>query len=110
MFTVEIAGVLHNDPLGPRRLTDWFQNLATHRIAPAFIAVEWDEETWRSVIAQRTTLEELVLSHLPESTAHFAATLSRGLGYEADCHQGAFPEARVLWLDSGRVAPTGSVK
>jgi hypothetical protein len=112
MLTVElqIAAILHFDPLCRSRLRSWLKNLSTEkREPPGFIAIEWDREIFEQVKQQRPVLQHMIEQEWPGAPEDFVKALSEAMGFEADTHQEVFPHVETIWLDQGREVPDSSV-
>ena len=99
-----VAGVIHHDPLGPDKLTDWLRTLRqAHADPPAFIAVEFASYVFQQIREQRGTLEQLAQREWPEASPELIRALAPSLAYEADTHPEVFRQhIEVLWLDEFR--------
>jgi hypothetical protein len=101
---LQIAGIVHQDPLGRRRLNTWIDRaFSLSDQAPAFIAVEWDKRMLASVLAERSRLEELARETWPTAPASFLAELVAAVAYEGEVPISSHPNVDVLYLDEGRV-------
>jgi hypothetical protein len=100
---LQIAATNHFDPLCPIRLKDWLRRQQeAHALAPEFVAVEWDRDTFEKVRAQRPDFRALVIKAWPSISPFFADALTATIAFEGDTHLSIFPEAEILWLDAGR--------
>jgi hypothetical protein len=99
-----IAGGVHEDPLGRRKIEGWLKRIQEDKgEPPAFVAVEWDLDIFRRVEATRNSLRQRVQSEWPDFTVEFWECLSHTLAYEADAHRSVVPDLEeTLWLDQGR--------
>ncbi|MBI2907265.1 MAG: hypothetical protein HYX92_06375 [Chloroflexi bacterium] len=100
------AGVCHYDPLCRGRLVEWLNRLRNNppipAVGPAFVAVEWGQEVFQAVKAQRRLFRELAAKTFPSLPAASLPVLERALAFEADAHLEVFPDTKTLWLDEGR--------
>ena len=100
---LHIAGFKHFDPTGRTRLRQWLEQLSTeHTEPPAFVAVEWDEDLFGEVKAQRASFRNLITQEWPFASPGLLDELELSLGYGGDTHTGVFPDVPVIWLDQGR--------
>jgi hypothetical protein len=98
-----IAGINHDDVMGAVRLSKWLREVKTaEERAPAFVAVEYDKQIFRSIQAQRPTLRRLAAETWPTAPSSFLKTIEDSLAYEGDLHETIFPGADTIWLDQGR--------
>jgi hypothetical protein len=98
-----IAGVIHFDPLGRAGLRRWLRRcFAVEGGPPAFVATEWDQNTFAEVRRQRAEFHDLAQGEWPHASPKALRILELSLGYEADTHVELFPDVEVLWLDEGR--------
>jgi hypothetical protein len=99
-----IAGVCHFDPTGRARLLEWLEQLSEeHSEPPAFVAVEYDSDLFTKIKAQRARFRCLLTEHWPHAMPDFLDELELSLGYEGDTHERVFPDARIIWIDQGRM-------
>lgn len=101
MFEViEVAGVLHADPLGLDRLRRWLLSLSfTDQPTPGFVAVEYKCSHLSQIVRQRTTFRELVEGQWPFLRPEDHTMFERSLGHDGDAHSDIFPYFETLWLD-----------
>ena len=102
-MTLYIAGINHFDPLARERVSSWLCSLSTRQSGfPSFVAVEFAEEHFRALRAQRAQYREWIRRewpHVPDSDLeHF----ERSLGYDGDSFEQCYSGPDVLWLDEGR--------
>lgn len=101
-----LIGVNHSDPLHRRELLCRIRTLAEQNPgAPAFIAVEYDEDTFEWIVKQRPKFRLLLKEKWPDLTVDELDNLEKSLAYDGDSHLDIFPEAQTVWLDSGRPFP-----
>jgi hypothetical protein len=99
-----VAGIIHYDPLGRRRLRQWLSELLSqHNEPPSFVAVEWDSGHFGKIVAQRSRLADLVRAHWTAATEEFIQGLADAAGYEGDSHIPLLSDVETVWLDEGRV-------
>jgi len=107
---LKIAGIVHNDLLGRERLRAWLRGIkASERTPPAFVAVEYDQNMFRQLAAQRPTLRALAREEWPDSSESILDTIENSLCYEGDVHEGVFPGVETVWLDKGRTVKDPTV-
>lgn len=100
---LKIAGIVHNDVLGRERLFKWLQEAkTTEESLPAFIAVEYDEEIFRRIRAQRPVFRRLAVEAWPGVPSSVLKAIEESLVYEGDLHETVFPGIETAWLDQGR--------
>lgn len=100
---LRIAGVVHNDVLGRERLFKWFQEVkAVEETPPAFVAVEYDEEIFCKIRAQRPILGRLAANVWPNALSSVRKAIEESVAYEGDLHETVFPGVDTVWLDQGR--------
>ena len=105
-FDLYLIGVNHFDPLQRRELLCLIHTLAEENHgAPVFIAVEHDKDIFEWIVRQRRTFRSLLKKEWPDLTVDELDVLEKSLAYEGDSHLDIFPEARTVWLDSGRPFP-----
>ncbi len=98
-----IASINHNDVLGRQRLIEWLKQKSDIESGlPEFVAVEWDNDIFSCVKAQRTLIGELVRKEWPSVSSSFVQAIQQSLAYEGDTHKDVFPSVKTIWLDSGR--------
>ena len=109
---IHIAGVVHNDPLGPERLKSWLRGLPERSANPPdFIAVEYASTDFLKIRDQRDASTEIAGRIWPEAPQALVDALAPSIAYEADAHQEIFPDLEVLWLDEFREdRPPGAVE
>ena len=99
-----IAGIIHCDVLGHRRLIEWLkQKSAIESGAPEFVAVEWDKDMFSLIKAQRNLVGELARKEWPTAPNSFVHVIQQSLGYEGDTHKEVLPSVETVWLDNGRI-------
>jgi hypothetical protein len=102
-MNLHIAGFNHFDPAGRTRLRGWLDRLsAEHSEPPAFVAVEWDQQNFADVKAERALFRKLMQRQWPEAAPDLLDELELSLGYGGDTHTVLFPDVPVVWLDQGR--------
>lgn len=100
---LRIAGVVHNDVLGRDRLLNWLQEVkAIEETRPAFVAVEYDEEIFCKILAQRPVLGRLAAKVWPNAPSSVHKAIEESLAYEGNLHETIFPGVETVWLDQGR--------
>jgi hypothetical protein len=100
---IEVAGVVHEDPLGLERLKRWLSSLGfTAESKPAFVAVEYDPFYLSRLVAERSSFRTLVEREWPFLSKEDYTTLEKSLGYDGDAHVDIFPNSETIWLDEGR--------
>lgn len=100
---LKIAGIVHNDVLGRERLLKWLQETkTTEKSPPAFIAVEYDQEIFRRIQAQRPVFRRLAAEAWPGAPSSVLKAIEESLVYEGDLHETVFPGIETVWLDQGR--------
>jgi len=101
MFEViEVAGVLHADPLGLDRLRSWLSSLSfTDQSTPGFVAVEYKCSHLSQIVRQRTTFRELVEGQWPFLRPEGHTMFERSLGHDGDAHRDILPYFKTLWLE-----------
>ena len=101
---LRIAGINHNDILGPQRLFAWYEELKSVEYqSPSFVAVEYDELLFRQIKMQRPTMRRLVTERWPDTNDEILLILENSLVYEGDLHEQVFLGVDTLWLDKGRI-------
>jgi len=103
--TLRIAGINHFDPTMRSELIQWLNSCSKRFGTPKFIAVEWDNEVFDGVRAERQQFRRLLAEAWQWISKSHLDTLTISLGYEADAHSDIYPDVEVLWLDQGRVYP-----
>ena len=97
-----LAGINHNDPLGRDSIYHWLKGIK-EATPPAFVAVEWGEQVFKLLEANRLRLRIELGVRFPDVESDVIQTLADALAYEGDSHKGMYPDADVIWLDSARV-------
>jgi hypothetical protein len=97
-----VIGIVHFDPLGHNKLLAVMKDISSANFFPDSIAVEWDENTAKTLIESRNLFRAYMLEKDPELSEHYITAFSDALAYEADTHKEVFPDLAVLWLDEGR--------
>ena len=65
---LKIAGINHNDILGPQRLLQWLEDLKVNEdTLPEFVAVEFGQEHFPSIKLQRPLMRKFVLEAWPDT-------------------------------------------
>jgi hypothetical protein len=99
-----IAGINHNDILGPRRLFQWLEHVkASHDRLPEFVAVEFGQEYFPSIKSQRPLMRKLATETWPDSPVEIQILFEEALLFEVDLHTKLFPTVETIWMDQGRV-------
>ncbi|HYR88455.1 MAG TPA: hypothetical protein VE422_30530 [Terriglobia bacterium] len=97
-----LAGINHFDPLSRERLREWFERISNNTGAPRFLAVEFREDVFLQVRAQRERFRQLLKEQWPQMSEALVNTLVLSLAYEGDTHLEIFPAVEVLWLNQHR--------
>lgn len=101
---MEIAGILHFDPLCKQRLIRWLKEQALLPDVPLeFVAVEWDNELFELVKSQRLLMRKLVEETWLDAQPSFLDVFAEALAFEGDTHLKVFPTVETLWLDQRRI-------
>ncbi len=101
-YVLRIAGINHKDPAMRQRLIELLTDYYGKYETPDFIAVEWDEDVFKAVMAKREEFRGLLKEEWPNITEKLLNTLVQSLGYEGDAHLGVYPNVDTVWLDQGR--------
>ncbi|MBI3609552.1 MAG: hypothetical protein HY204_02485 [Nitrospirae bacterium] len=97
-----LAGVNHHDPLGRRDLKQWLRKLNDKNAGPpAFVAVEYDEDRFGRIIAQRERFRGLLQGQWHSLSSAELDILESSLAYEGDTHREIFSDVEILWVDIG---------
>lgn len=100
---LRIVGIVHNDLMGRKRLLKWLREMKDlEEVPPVFIAVEYDENIFGQIRAQRSMLMRLAKETWPSSSKSVLKEIEDSLGYEGDLHEDVFPGIETVWLDQGR--------
>ena len=100
---LRIAGIVHNDLCGRKRLLKWLRETKDlEEVPPVFVAVEYDESIFGKIRTQRSVLKTLAAEAWPGSPQLVLKAIEDSLGYEGDLHEGVFPGIETVWLDHGR--------
>jgi len=100
---LRIAGIVHNDLMGRKRLLKWLREMRDfEEVPPVFVAVEYDESIFGKIRAQRSVLRRLAAEAWQGSSQSVLKAIQDSLGYEGDLHEGVFPGIKTVWLDQGR--------
>lgn len=102
MSVVIIVGVNHFDPLGPRKVRKYLDEIKAQGFCPEYVCVEWKKEIADEVIKQRIEFGDMVKSRFPNIRDEDALEFEKSLAYEADSHVDTFPEAGIIWLEANR--------
>lgn len=97
-----IAAINHFAPLCRTELLNWLERLRREDGQPIFIAVEWSQEIFQQVLAQRDRFRQLLRQQWPEMSEGVREALVLSLAYEGDTHREVFPDTEILWLDDHR--------
>ena len=101
-----IAGINHQDVLGPEKLKKWLQKFSKVKINPPdFIAVEWDEGIFNQIKTQRHRIRKYAKAEWPEATSDFLDKIESSLAFEGDSHRDIFAGAETVWLNRGSNPP-----
>lgn len=104
-----MVGVNHFDPLGRADLLARLRELAaTHSDLPTFVALEYDQQQFGTLAAQRPHFCKVLRDACPDLSDDELNTLVSSLVYEGDAHREVFPATPALWLDEGRVLDSDS--
>ena len=110
-MTLFIAGVNHFDPMGREHVANWLCSLADrNRSPPSFIAVEFDEDLFRMLSAQRAQYRRCIHALWPGIPEADLDQFEQSLGFEGDTHLECFYSTDMIWLDQGRTLPPGTVE
>ncbi|MBN2170675.1 MAG: hypothetical protein JW819_05045 [Candidatus Krumholzibacteriota bacterium] len=102
-MTLFVAGINHLDVLGRTKLSLWLHDLSVNvEGKPAFVAIEFDKETFSVLIKQRPILLNLAKARWPTLAEETYEVLARSIAYEGDSHIPFFPRAPIIWLDEDR--------
>ena len=100
---LRIAGIVHNDLMGRKRLLKWLREIRDlEEVPPVFVAVEYDEIIFGKIRAQRSMLLRLAAEAWQGSSQSVLKAIEDSFGYEGDLHEGVFPNIETVWLDQGR--------
>ncbi len=100
---LKIAGINHNDILGPQRLLQWLEDLKVNEdTLPEFVAVEFGQEHFPSIKLQRPLMRKFVLEAWPDTTLEIQVLFEESLLFEVDLHTKLFPTVETIWMDQGR--------
>ena len=104
---IYIAGINHYGPFCREQLRYWLTYLSDSKPGnrPCFVAIEWDQDLHKAVVAQRNGFRQKLMELWPQLPPTSIEKLVQSIGYEADTHSGVFPETRIVWLDDGRKDP-----
>lgn len=103
IMDVFMVGVNHLDPLGRTDLLARLRALASrHSNPPAFVAVEYDQHHFRSIVCQRDRFRSLIETKCGGLTTAELDAYANSLAYDGDSHHDIFPDVPVLWLDEDR--------
>lgn len=97
------VGGLHWHPECRRAYQLALRSLIDERMAPAFIAIEWDSGVVESRIAQRTLYREKWGAKRPQDRGSQLRKLATRLAWESDGHRAVVRGVPIVWLDEGRV-------
>lgn len=101
---IGVAGINHNDILGPQRLMQWIEHVkANEDSLPEFVAVEFSQEHFSCIKLQRPLMRKFVLEAWPETTPEIQVLFEKSLLFEVDLHKKFFPTVETIWMDQGRV-------
>jgi hypothetical protein len=101
---LKIAGINHNDILGPQRLLQWLEDVKRNEdTLPEFVAVESDQKHFLSIKLQRPLMRKFVLKAWPDTTQEIQVLFEESLLFEVDLHTKLFPTVETLWMDQERV-------
>jgi hypothetical protein len=99
-----LVGINHFDPLCRVKLSKWLQDVSKiNSTPPSFIAVEWDENHFNLIKAQRKRFGELLKLESPDLSNDELEIFKNSLAYEGDTHIEIYPSVPIVWLDEGRV-------
>lgn len=101
---LQIAGVVHSDPLGKECLAAWLIDVKSKNEGePAFVAVEYDQNIFiRLKNNQRPILERMLRDKWPDIPSDICSALVEAIGYEAETSLDIFPNIDTLWLTEGQ--------
>jgi hypothetical protein len=106
MMEIQVAAIVHADPLCRGRLRRWLRELlAAKGSQPAFVAVEWDEQMFQSVRALRPVVCAKASEKWPGATSEFIDALASAVAFGGDTHHQLMPDVPTIWLDTGRDLP-----
>src|SRR2546426_2031646 len=99
MKKIIFLGAMHDDPSGKGRLHYAMQNLtANHKTAPKFLAFEWAQATYTTLVSKRSELTAQLRSRIPGRGEVFYDCLSNTLAYEPDLLMEINPEPKTIWM------------
>lgn len=99
-----IAGMNHNDILGPHRLTNWIEHVKENEDSlPNFVGVESSQNIFSQIKMQRPLMKRFVQEIWPETNQEIQALFENSLLFEVDLHVNFFPTVKTIWMDQGRI-------
>jgi len=110
-MTLFIAGINHFDPMARERVANWLCSLSERNGSPpSFIAVEFDEQLFRLLSAQRPQYRACIHRLWPSIPDSDLDHFEQSLGFEGDTHTECYYGTDVVWLDHGRALPPGTIE
>ncbi len=100
-MTLYVAGVMHCDPLGRKRLRKWLKHLKKKDIKPSYVLLEYNEKDHFAFPNARKKFRSLCEKKLAKyglSDDDFNI-LEESLGYELDSHLDSFDNIDILYYE-----------